>query len=53
MAFHIITINIIGVINMEKHESRKDNQNPDEAITTYPKTVEYPKKKCIDNQTGK
>lgn len=29
---------------MEKHESRKNMQNPDEAIITYPKTVEFPDK---------
>lgn len=38
---------------MEKHESRKNNQDPNEAIITYPKTVEYPDKKCRDNETGK
>lgn len=45
--------NNIGVIIMEKHQSRKDNQDPDEAIITYPKTVEFPKEKCSDKPTGK
>jgi len=53
MAFQIITSKIIGAIYMEKHVSRKDNQDPNEAIITYPKTVEYPVKKSDDNKTGK
>lgn len=38
---------------MEKHESRKNNQDPDEPIITYPKTVEYPAKECNQNQSDK
>ncbi len=38
---------------MEKHVSRKDNQDPDEPIVTYPKTVEYPTKKCNNGHLEK
>lgn len=38
---------------MEKHPSRKDNQDPDEAIITYPKTIEYPVKDGSNNKNGK
>jgi len=40
-------------IIMEKHVSRKDNQDPDEPIVTYPKTVEYPTKKCNNDHLEK
>jgi len=38
---------------MEKHQSRKDNQDPDEALITYPKTIEYPVKDDNMNRNGK